>query len=112
MTTPFPMNTPLPFFGVDNEKFKLGDTVYEALEDGNDGYRSYLGSIEVRADGGIFFGQPVDTVVAVDAPAEPKDFDGYLLRSTEDGHVWLRFGTEDAGDYYPTFIFEYTPRKG
>jgi hypothetical protein len=114
--TPFPVNTPLPFYGVDGNRLKLGDKVYEAVEDPDDGYRSCLGSVEVRADGaGIFFPNPVDTVVVVDLD-EPRPSgadgaaDGWALTSTADGHVWLAFGTEHYDQYYPGFLFRYSPR--
>lgn len=114
-STPFPLNTPLPFFGVDNHLFKLGDAVYEAVEDPDDGYRSYLGSIEVRGEDGIFFGRPIDTVVVHEFErggglySDSPDV-GYELKSTTDGHVWLRFGTANTQDYYPWFLWEYQPR--
>lgn len=107
---PVPLGVRLPFYGVDNLHFKLGDKVYEVLEDGDDGYRSYLGSVEVRETSGlIFFGKPVDEVVCVKAPTD-GDFDGYDIKSLRDGHVWLRFGTDDSLDWYPSFVFRYQPR--
>jgi hypothetical protein len=51
------------FYGVDNYQFKLGDAIWEAIEDPSDGYRSMLDTVE-RKDtaGSIFFGQPVARV--------------------------------------------------
>ncbi len=34
----------------------------------------------------------------------------YKLIDTEDGHVWLEFGTHNTDDYYPSFVFNYTPK--
>lgn len=116
MDVPFPIGTPLPFFGVDNHLFKVGDVVYAVLEDDNDGYRSALGCVEERSGEGIFFGTAVDTVIAepLNEPATlrpyRREFDGWVLRSAKDGHEWLRFGTEDYTDYYPCFVFRYSPR--
>lgn len=28
----------------------------------------------------------------------------------DDGHVWLRIGTDNTDDYYPSFVFFYQPR--
>jgi hypothetical protein len=115
---PFPTGVPLLFYGVDGNRFKLGDKVYEAIEDPDDGYRSCLKAIEVRADGaGIFFPNPVDTVTVVDLDDPPPDYadapaDGWALRSTTDGHTWLVVGTEHYDSYYPGFLFRYTPRTG
>lgn len=97
-----------PFFGVDNNTFKLGDTVYEAVEDESDGYRSMLEDVKVKDhEGLIFFGQPVATVRLV---SDDGEFDGYRLVDVADGHVWLRFGTDAADDYYPMFTFEYAAK--
>lgn len=116
MKVPFPLNEPLPFHGVDNHRFRLGPNVFEAVEDPDDGYRSYLGSVQATDGEGIFFSNPVDTVEAVeylekfDSKAGTRDVEGWALRSVGDGHVWLVFGTEDYWDYYPCFVFRYTPR--
>jgi hypothetical protein len=105
------------FFGVDENLFKIGSHVIRVLEDENDGYRSALGTVEIDPKledvKPIFFGRPIDSVRICRADEEVRgdlSFVGYELRSTVDGHVWLRFGTDDSMDYYPCFIFEYTPR--
>lgn len=97
------------FYGIDNECFKLGNQVFEAVEDEDDGYRSYLGSVEVReTDGLIFFRTPLATVVA----EEWSDChsEGINLVDITDGHVWLSFGTDYMDDYYPCFFMRYQPR--
>ncbi len=112
METPFELGKQYEFFGVDNNLFKLGDQVFEALEDECDGHRSYLGSV-VTTQGGVFFPNPVDTVVVLDDTEGDEDtggdFEGYKVVG-KDGHVWLRFGTRDYSDYYPCFRFVYHPR--
>ena len=35
------------FYGVDNNCFKLDNSVLEAVEDESDGYRSYLATVEL-----------------------------------------------------------------
>lgn len=101
------------FFGVSHNQFKLNDKVFEAIEDEADGYRSYLGSIEVRDPDGIFFGIPLGVVRLdeVEHADGRDDFEGYQLVDVFTGHVWLTFGTENSSDYYPWFIFDYTPDK-
>ncbi len=99
------------FFGVDNCRMKLDGRVYEAMEDPDDGYRSYFGTIEIRDDAGVFFKTPLDRVRLQEAADGADDFTGWRLVSVTDGHQWLRFGTQDISDYYPGFIFEYTPRS-
>lgn len=106
------------FYGVDNLMFKLGRMVLEAKENESDGYRSYLGSIEV-VDGPdpiypLFFKTPIAKVRVVRVPASKTNtrdaFEGYHLVDVVDGHVWLKVGTENTDDYYPYFVFDYTPK--
>jgi len=39
-------------------------------------------------------------------------FEGYEFRDIEDGHMWLKIGTDYADEYYPCFVFRYTPKPG
>lgn len=112
---PVPVGSTHRFHGIDNHRFKLGKVVYEALENKNDDLRSYLESVEVTDGKGIFFRTAVDTVRVEfldETNGQDKDgFWGYRLVSVKDGHVWLRIGSHANDWYYPTFIFEYTPRR-
>lgn len=106
------------FYGVDNNSFKIGVHIFEAEEDEDDGYRSFLRSVEVKDPAGlIFFGTPIATVRVADLDEISSDryetrplHDGYQLIDVDDGHVWLRFGTDVSDDYYPCFIFDYMPK--
>lgn len=99
------------FYGVCCEAFKIDDKIFEAVADGNDGYRSYLDSIPLRnGDGFIFFHNPIARVKIENDPDETND--GYRFIDVNDGHIWLRFGTDSSDDYYPMFIFHYQPKKG
>ena len=97
------------FYGVDNNQFKLDKVAYEALEDENDGYRSCLGAVVVKdIEKSIFFRTAIASVWLVyDLEGS---FDGYRLVDVKDSHVWLRFGTDNSDDYYPWFVFEYSPK--
>ncbi len=99
------------FYGVDTNCFKLDDVVYEAIEDPDDGYRSYLDCVQicdVAVASKIFFGLPVARVVVENA--DEGDFEGYKLTDLHDGHEWLRFGTDRSDGWYPYFVFEYSPK--
>lgn len=102
------------FYGVDNLWFKLDDKVYLAVEDDDDGYRSYLGSVEVanyHLEGDlIFFQKPIAFVRVVRENSGEKE--NIALIDVEDGHRWLEVGTDYADDYYPMFMFEYFPKRG
>lgn len=103
----------LGFYGMDGNFFKLGRDVFEAVEDESDGYRSYLGeirSLENPPAGKLVFFQHrrVDTVKVRNA--DDTDFEGYEIVSVKDGHVWVRIGTDNTDNYYPSCHIEYTPR--
>jgi hypothetical protein len=99
------------FYGVDANNFKLSVGVFEAIEDESDGYRSYLGTIELKDPVGLVFpALPIATVRVEDTSTD--DYNGYSLVGVEDGHVWLRVGTDNYADYYPCFTFDYSPKKG
>lgn len=94
------------FYGVCNYRFKLNDTVWEVIEDESDGYRSMLGSVEVTSSKtDIFFREPL----AIISVTEDPEAEGFCLIDAENGHIWLRFGTDNAEDYYPKFYFNYEP---
>lgn len=97
-----------PFYGAAERQFKLGDQVWEAIEDEDDGYRSHLGTIEQKQSDAIFFQTPLATIVVQTRDSNTED--GFKLVDTADGHVWLQVGTDNTDDYYPYFIFEYTPK--
>lgn len=104
----------LDFYGLDNNFFKLDNEIYEAIEDESDGYRSYLSDIKPTTDKEaenqlIFFTNPVDQVKIVEV--DDTTFEGYELVAVSDGHVWLRVGTDNYDDWYPSCIIHYTPRE-
>jgi hypothetical protein len=97
------------FYGVCGNRYKLDDTVWEAIEDPSDGYRSYLGSIEI-VDGSkdIFFKDPLATVKI--EKFDSRSSSGYQIVDMEDNHIWLTIGTDNTDDYYPYFVFNYKPK--
>lgn len=105
-----PLNEELGFYGVDGNRFKLGANVYEAIEDESDGYRSMLQEIKSveQQPQDVFFERRLDTVKMI----EDSDGHGYKVVSVKDGHIWLVMGTDNYDDYYPYFVFNYTPRAG
>ena len=106
------------FCGVDNNTFCLSiderRVAFEAVEDESDGYRSMLEEVrEVPLEGRVFFKRSIADVhvESLDSDREaPGDFKGYALKDAS-GHTWLKIGTDYADDYYPCFIFEYTPPR-
>ena len=118
------MGKEFEFFGVDGNTFKLGEKVFEALEEIDEELeykideRSFLGSVEeVKESTGLNFATiPVAVVRVVRIETAPgdlrNDFDGYHLVDVSDGHVWLKLGTDGARyAQYPYFEFDYDPKK-
>jgi len=98
------------FYGVDNDCFKLGRNVYEAIADDSDGYRSYYDSVQViNDDDGIFFKRPLGYVIIEDY--DDGQFEGYAFRDVDNEHIWLLVGTDWCDTYYPCFTFTYRPKS-
>lgn len=123
-----------PFYGVCDNQFKLGNIIWEAVEDPSDGYRSCLGVIRVAGPIGmdilqknaqiirehctitgptdsIFFKSPIAQVKVVRVD-NGDEFDGHHLIDTQakHKHIWLSIGTRHRDDYYPSFVFHYQPK--
>ena len=100
----------MKFYGVCANYFKLDDEIWEAIEDEADGYRSYLEDIKVvdNPEGLVFSGEPFDEVYKQEVYDGHRE--GFEYRSTKDDHLWLFVGTDYTDDYYPLFVFHYTPR--
>lgn len=101
------------FCGVDNNTIALlvGDRIraFEVVEDEEDGYRSSLEEVrEVPIGNMIHFGAPVADVTVT--KIETTRCDGYQF-ADDSCHVWLQVGTDGSDDYYPRFVFDYTPPK-
>lgn len=112
------------FYGVDNNVLCIGidgkKIALEAMENPDDGYRSYLDTVSVSLKEHIFFGTSLARVILEEAPSNlpghdasscKRDFEGYQLRDASDDHIWLLFGTDNTDEYYPCFTFRYEPKK-
>lgn len=91
-------------------RFQLGSVVFEAIEDPDDGYRSYFRELQVvemdaekRENGAL-------ATVTIQKSSD-TDFDGYILRDITDNFIWLKFGTSNTDDYYPSFVFDPRAKK-
>lgn len=101
-----------PFFGVCDHFIRLGDTVWEIIEDESDGYRSYFETVIKHGDyaaGGpyTFSSAPLDVV---EIHRTGKEHAEYNLVSVIDGHVWLSLWTDNSDNYYPSAQISYKPR--
>ena len=96
------------FYGAVEEQFKINDMIFLVLEDPDDGYRSYLETVEQVETNAIFYSF---SLAKVQVRKSERDFqDGYFIVD-QDEHVWLEFGTDHSDDWYPFFYFRYRPNK-
>lgn len=102
------------YFGVENSatiNFVLDDTMYTVIEDPEDGYRSSMKEIIVSTGTIDNSFQPV-AVFAVMRFSNYRNsceiLDIYDLKS---GKLILSAGTDRSDDYYPTFVYGWTPEN-
>ena len=113
----------LDYYGADSgdNTFKVDGIVFKVIEDPDDGYRSYLGSIDYTGESkSIFFNLPIARVRLEEYDTLcHKEFDsddwgvnkGFQLVDITDSHIWLQFGTHNYQDYYPMFVFRHMPKE-
>jgi hypothetical protein len=110
-------------YGACENVIKLGDSngnivFLEAVEDPQDGWRSCLNylrvvkntswifpslAVNVRVWGGDSTTQTLGLVLPPDNALDTIKFVDHK------NHVWLTVGTDNTDDYYPCFVFRYTP---
>lgn len=97
-------------YGSDQDSVKLDGVVWTFVCDPDDGYRSYCGDVRREPDTtiGPFFERAIARVVVREW--EGGTVDGFELVD-DTGHVWLTVGTDDTDDYYPSYVFDYTPKE-
>lgn len=112
------VDTEVDLWGVDSNAFRVSEpgsqhtVTLEAMEDASDGYRSCLDRLRKvppeEAGKLIFFGQPIARVtgrLSTSAHCDTLEF------VDAKGHVWLELGTENVEDFYPCFVFRYSPAQ-
>lgn len=104
------------FYGASGNVFRLNDVTLKAIEDENDGYRSYLETVVTYPGEVPLYTFPLAQVKIIKIDASQGDgeryaqFQGYVLYDVEDDHVWLVIGTNYMDDYYPSYVFDYYPK--
>ena len=93
-------------------KFTIDGVTYLALENPDDGYRSYMEELQI-----------VEETCSVRLPdvkvrclMRDSKFHGQIddvlsFVDVENGKEFLAIGTENTNDYYPYCVFEYTPEN-
>ena len=96
------------FYGVDNNCFKIGFHTFEAVENADDGYRSFMECINLKTDNELIFFRHSIANIRIEVLTENVKI--YRFVDADDGHIWLAFGTDLHDEWYPVFVFEYNPK--
>lgn len=93
-------------------KFELDNISYIALENPDDGYRSYMNEVKTCNVSPKYKTPPIEILCIY------KDEDEYGWKSDllqlvdkKNGKVFLTVGTRNIDDYYPTCVFDYVPEN-
>jgi hypothetical protein len=93
-------------------RFRLDGTVYAAVEDPDDGYRSHLRELKVLESNEMDNTFPAIEVVGrhrTDGGKWRND-DVLELIDVNTGQVVLEIGTENYDDWYPYFVANFDPK--
>jgi len=114
------------FYGVWGNYFKLGNIIFYAIENPDDGLRSYLESVIMCVDGTPITEPDYDYKEIVKEfkfkdivrkfSKKPialvnvfADKDDVIISDFETGHIFLKIGTDVTEDHYPCFYFNFNP---
>lgn len=91
-------------------RFRLGDTVWEAMEGNDDGYRSSMESFQ-HVDVPMVNIFPAIQVMAIHRTNGHYggDDDVLVLIDVKTGKAVLEVGTHDISDYYPSYVATFDP---
>lgn len=92
--------------GEDSIRFILDGVAYEAVEDPDDGYRSYMGELNITDKRIRFTFSPVEVLCSMNNDEEILE-----IRDTNNGETILRLGTDYSDSYYPQCVFNWMPEK-
>lgn len=90
-------------------QFQLGSVIFEVIENEDDGYRSSLKEVAILDTNAIKLSNNFLAEVVI-KNGNKDNFEGWLIEDENDGHIWLKFGTDNVDDYYPTFTFYFNPK--
>ena len=92
-------------------RFVLDDKTYKAIEDPDDGYRSYLGELEIT-DEKISNNFPAQRVIGVMRPNDTYSNNNTIeFIDVITNKLVLAVGTDNFDDYYPVCVFEWNPQN-
>jgi len=92
--------------------FILDGVAYQAVEDPDDGYRSYCKDIEI-VDAATIKNkfEPIEVICKMTEDGQYQKNDVLEIYDGITGGIILEIGTENTNDYYPYFVFRFTPEN-
>lgn len=90
-------------------RFRLNGTVYTAIEDPSDGYRSCMSSLIVSPNDEMKNVFPPVRVMGIKKAPTYGTHDTLQLIDLKTGKVVLEVGTDNDDDYYPSFVSAFWP---
>lgn len=91
-------------------KIGLSGKTYVFVEDPADGYRSYLVD-DIKVIDEPFNEFRLAAPIAVTVRRDNSPFWDVIELVDDDGHVWLRIGTDGTDDYYPYCVLTWAPKE-
>lgn len=91
--------------------FTLDGITYKAVEDPEDGYRSYCKELEVSEVPPRYSFSGVAVLCSMKEDSRDEKNDVLVIRDAINGKVILEVGTMNYDDYYPYAHFEYNPEN-
>lgn len=91
--------------------FKLDDTVYTAIENIPDGYRSYMSKLRVDEDEIDTKIPPIKVTARMKPDGDWTNKKILELIDQKTGETVLEVGTDNYDDYYPCYVFDWRPEN-
>ncbi len=92
-------------------RFVLDGKTYCAIEDPSDGYRSMLQDLEITNDKVDYTFEPQKVIGKMRSNGQYSINDVLEFYDVVTGKQVLAIGTEDADDYYPCCVMEWSPEN-
>lgn len=89
-------------------KFTLDGVTYLAIEDEDDGYRSYMRELQISSDPCKIL---LPDILVRCEYSDESAHDILNFFELESGNLIMRIGTMDTDDYYPYCMLDYHPER-
>lgn len=92
-------------------KFTLDGKTYSAIEDPDDGYRSYMGELKEETEECEIKLPNIEVECRMKPDDENGSYDVLIFKDIKSKNDILEIGTDYSEDYYPCCVLGYYPEK-